>query len=44
MKHVTQKDCDQAAHWMNTMPRKILNYATAEELFQQELSNLQTKA
>ena len=44
MKHVTQKDCDRAAHWMNTMPRKILNYATAEELFQQELANLQTKA
>lgn len=44
MKRVTQKDCDRAAHWMNTMPRKILNYATAEELFQQELANLQTKA
>lgn len=36
----TQKDCDKAAHTLNNIPRKILNYATAQELFTQELENL----
>lgn len=34
----TQKDCDKAAHAMNTMPRKILDYDTAQDRFIQELS------
>lgn len=39
---VTQKDCDRVAAAMNAMPRKILNYATAAELFEQEIANLQS--
>lgn len=38
---VTQKDCDRIAAAMNAMPRKILNYATAAQLFEQEIANLQ---
>lgn len=37
---VTQKECNDAAHWLNTYPRKILNYHTPEELFQAELALL----
>lgn len=37
----TQKDCDRAATAMNNMPRKILGYATAAELFQAHLAALQ---
>lgn len=37
---VTQKDCDKAAAAINSMPRKILGYRSAAELFEQELANL----
>lgn len=37
---VTQKDCDRVALAINSMPRKILDYHTAAELFEQELANL----
>ena len=40
LSRVTQKRCDEVAHLINTMPRKILNYATAEELFLQEIAAL----
>lgn len=39
---VTQKDCDFVAAQINDMPRKILNYATARELFEAELAKLTT--
>ena len=29
----TQRDCDAAAHFINNMHRKVLGYATADELF-----------
>lgn len=38
--HVTQADCDCVAAQINAMPRKILGYATAQELFDQELAKL----
>lgn len=37
---VTQKDCDFVADQINDMPRKILGYATARELFEEELARL----
>lgn len=37
---VTQQQCNDAAYWLNTYPRKILNYQTPEELFQAELALL----
>lgn len=37
----TQKDCDKAARALNDMPRKILNWQTAAELFEQELQALE---
>lgn len=40
MRKVTQADCDHAAAQMNDMPRKILGYATARELFEKELAKL----
>lgn len=40
----TQKDCDRVASCINSMHRRILNYATAEELFMQELENLKYPA
>lgn len=40
LRHVTQADCDRIAAAMNDMPRKILGYATARELFEQELAAL----
>lgn len=36
----TSKDCQKAAEYMNNMPRKILNYATAAELFFEHLKKL----
>lgn len=39
-KKVTQKQCDYVASLINSMPRKILNYATAQELFEKELAAL----
>lgn len=39
---VTQADCDRAAAQINDMPRKILGYSTARELFEQELAKLQS--
>lgn len=40
LRKVTQADCDRVADAMNDMPRKILGYATARELFEQELAAL----
>lgn len=40
LKRVTQKQCDYVANLINTMPRKILGYHTAQELFEQELAAL----
>ncbi|MCI7000418.1 MAG: IS30 family transposase [Clostridiales bacterium] len=40
MAKVTQKDCDNAAALINAMPRKILNYSTAAELFEREIVKL----
>lgn len=39
---VTQQDCDFVADQINDMPRKILDYATARELFEEELTKLIT--
>ena len=39
---VTQQDCDFVAAQINDMPRKILGYATARELFEEELIKLTT--
>ena len=39
---VTQKDCDKIAAAINAMPRKILDYHTAAELFEREIANLST--
>lgn len=36
----TQKDCDRVAAAINSMPRKILGYATSAELFAQEIAKL----
>lgn len=35
LKNRTQRDCDAAARYMNSMHRKILGYATPQELFDQ---------
>ena len=40
MTSVTQADCNKAAAAINSMPRKILGYRTAADLFEQELANL----
>lgn len=40
LSQVTQKDCDRIADLMNTMPRKILGYATSAELFNAELKKI----
>lgn len=42
LRHVTQQECNQIAARINDMPRKILGYATARELFEQELSALRS--
>lgn len=39
-KKYTQKDCSYVAHKMNTTPKKILNYATSQELFFAELAKI----
>lgn len=39
---VTQRDCDRVAAAINDMPRKILNYHSAAELFAREIANLQS--
>lgn len=39
-KKLTQKDCDYVASRINSMPRKLLNYATAAELFSEQVSSL----
>ena len=36
----TSKDCQRVMDWMNNYPRKILDYSTPAELFQEELKNL----
>lgn len=40
LKHITQADCDRIAAAINDMPRKILGYATAKELFDKEIAAL----
>lgn len=40
MAQVTQKDCDKVAALINAMPRKILNYETAADLFNRHIANL----
>lgn len=40
LKRVTQKQCDYVADRINSMPRKILGYYSAKELFEQELAAL----
>ena len=40
MAKVTQKDCDRVAALINAMPRKILNYETAADLFDRYIANL----
>ena len=37
---ITQKDCDALAYYMNTMPRKVLGYQTAQECFNAEIKKL----
>lgn len=44
MSSVTQKDCDRAAAAINAMPRKILGYRTAAQLFEQEIVKLRNLA
>lgn len=44
LRRVTQQDCDNIAAWMNDMPRKILGYATAKELFDREIAKLRQTA
>ena len=39
---VTQRDCNRVAAAINSMPRKVLGYATAAELFNQELAALRS--
>lgn len=38
---VTQGDCDKVATAINAMPRKILNYQSAAELFARQITKLQ---
>jgi len=38
LREVTQLDCDFVADQLNDMPRKILGYATARELFDEEVA------
>lgn len=40
LKHATQQDCDYAAHQMNTLRRRILDWHTPEELFLAEVRKL----
>ena len=40
MQRVTNKQCEQAAAWLNNYPRKILNYETPAALFAAELAAL----
>lgn len=41
LRRATQRDCTRAAAAINDMPRRILNYATAAELFALHLATLQ---
>lgn len=40
LRKYTQKDCDKVADWINTMPRKILGYATSAERFDAQIALL----
>lgn len=40
LRNITQTDCDRIAAAINDMPRKILGYATAKELFDKEIAAL----
>jgi len=42
LRKITQAQCNLIADDINDMPRKILGYATARELFEQELAKLTT--
>jgi len=44
MRDVTQKECDSVASYMNNMYRKILDYHTAADLFEEELKSLRSAA
>ena len=35
---ITQTSCDSVAQWINTLPRKILGYASPLELYEQQLA------
>lgn len=35
---VSQKEIDQAVHWLNNCPRKSLDYRTPKEVFEEELA------
>ena len=35
---ITQTSCDSVAQWINTLPRKILGYASPLELYEQQLT------
>lgn len=39
---ITQSQCDRVADAINSMPRKILNWKSAKDLFELELANLQS--
>lgn len=41
MAKVTQKQCDKVAAAINSMPRKLLGWHTAADLFAQEIANIQ---
>lgn len=40
LRYATQQDCDFAAHQMNTLRRRVLNWHTPEELFLAEVQKL----
>ncbi len=40
LRYAAQKDCTKAADAINAMPRRILDYATAQELFNEQLALL----
>lgn len=36
----TQSDISEISDWSNNLPRKILNYSTPEELFEEEMDTI----
>lgn len=41
--NLTSKDCEKVMQFMNNLPRKILDYATPAELFEEEFENFPAK-